>query len=112
MTGQEIIAKLNELGVSARHLAEGFSRWDSGKGRYVEDEALAASVASALGPFEQVHQKGGEGQGDEYFVVVKFTDHDVLIRLDAFYSSYDGVDWRCARMRPVSTVTRQVTFYE
>lgn len=44
--------------------------------------------------FTQVDQKGGEGEGDEYFFVLKVEDVEktqtAFIRFDGYYTSYDG----------------------
>lgn len=45
-----------------------------------------------LGKWEEVYQFGGEGQGDDYYVVLYFPDYNKYIRADAWYASYHGVD--------------------
>ena len=67
-----------------------------------------------LGEFDEINQYGGEGKGDEWYSVKYFKDHDVYIRVDGWYSSYNGVDfdagWDCCKeVRPIE---RMVTFYE
>jgi hypothetical protein len=44
---------------------------------------------------EVVDQEGGEGQGETYFYILKFTEdqEEVLVRLNAYYSSYNGTDY-------------------
>lgn len=46
-----------------------------------------------LGEVEGVHQRGGEGQGTKWYQVWYFKDHDVYLRIDGHYTSYDGVDF-------------------
>jgi hypothetical protein len=45
-----------------------------------------------------VDNYGGEGKGEEYWYVLKFTEgaEEVFVRLNASYSSYSGseyIDW-------------------
>jgi hypothetical protein len=98
MTGQEIIEKLNELQVTPEQLSE----LD-----FDHDE-----VTSALGPVKRVFHKGGEGQGEDYFNVILFENHGVHIRVDAFYTSYEGADYSYAKFQLVTPQVREVTFYE
>ncbi len=67
-----------------------------------------------LGEIKEVANYGGEGKGETYYRVYHFIEHDVYIRVDGFYSSYNGVDfgdWNeaCKEVKPE---VRQVTFYE
>lgn len=67
-----------------------------------------------LGEIEEVQRYGGEGKGELWYVVYYFVEHDVYIRVDGFYSSYNGVDFgdwddACKEVKPE---VRQVTFYE
>ena len=43
-----------------------------------------------------IEQVGGEGEGETYFYVLEFTEGDekVLVRLNAYYSSYNGADYQ------------------
>jgi hypothetical protein len=62
---------------------------------------------------EPVYHEGGEGEGETYFDVFRFTDANgvgILIRVNAWYQSYCGAeydDWQ-----EVQAVERMVTFYE
>jgi hypothetical protein len=67
-----------------------------------------------LGEYEEVDQYGGEGQGDTWYSVKYFKQHDVYIRVDGYYQSYDGVDfyngWEsCKEVKPV---IKTITAYE
>lgn len=66
-----------------------------------------------LGKIEEVDSYGGEGQGEKWYSVKYFVDHDVYIRVDGFYSSYNGTDFEgwgeCKEVRPQ---TKQITVYE
>lgn len=46
-----------------------------------------------LGKVVEVDSYGGEGSGEEYYSVKHFVDHDVYIRTDGFYQSYNGVEF-------------------
>lgn len=67
-----------------------------------------------LGDFEEVVQHGGEDQGSEWYVVFYFKDHDVYIRCDGYYSSYNGTDfddgWDCCSQ--VIPTQKTITVYE
>lgn len=65
-----------------------------------------------LGTVECVDEYGGEGQGDDYWRVWKFVDHNVFIKIDGRYSSYDGVDFYDSEVTEVQPVTKQVIVYE
>ena len=49
--------------------------------------------ALGLGKVKVVDSYGGEDQGSEWYTVKHFVDHDVYIRLDGYYSSYEGTDF-------------------
>jgi len=68
----------------------------------------------ALGKIEKVEHYGGEGEGETYYDVLHFVDHDIYIRIDGFYTSYDGVSyydkWNCCKeVRPKE---KTITVYE
>ena len=64
--------------------------------------------------WEEVAQEGGEGEGDIWYSVKYFPDHDVYIRIDGFYQSYIGVEFYngwdcCSEVRPKE---KTITVYE
>ena len=69
-----------------------------------------------LPKWKEVEQYGGEGQGDTWYSVKYFPDHDVYIRVDGFYTSYNGTDFNdgwdcCSEVRPEQktiTVYKQI----
>jgi len=67
-----------------------------------------------LGKSEEVIQQGGADQGSEWYVVHYFKDHDVYIRCDGYYSSYNGTDfddgWDCCSQ--VVPTQKTITVYE
>lgn len=55
--------------------------------------------------WEEVDSYGGEGQGETWYTVKYFRDHDVYIRVDGYYTSYNGVEFdkgwdACKEVRP------------
>ena len=46
-----------------------------------------------LGEIKQVDQYGGEGQGDEWYVIYQFADHNVYLKVEGYYQSYNGVEF-------------------
>ena len=62
----------------------------------------------------EVHQYGGEGQGDHWESVKHFPEHDIYIKVVGYYSSYSGTDfndWKsaCSEVKPKE---KQITVYE
>lgn len=61
-----------------------------------------------LGAFELVDSFGGEGQGDDYWSVFHFKDHDVYIQFDGWYRSYNGSKYNdMFEVKPVEVVVTQ-----
>ena len=67
-----------------------------------------------LGPVEEVDSYGGEDCGSTWYSVQHFKDHDVYIRVDGYYSSYNGTDfydgWDCCK--EVKPKEKTITVYE
>ena len=78
MNYQEIIEKINETEISKNDFAH---------------EWYGEAYDPIFGPTEESDQQGGSGQGEDWWVVRYFKDHDVYVRLCGFYSSYNGVDF-------------------
>lgn len=49
--------------------------------------------ALGLGEIIEVHQEGGEGEGDHWESVKYFKDHDVYIKATGHYQSHNGTDF-------------------
>lgn len=67
-----------------------------------------------LGEWNMSASYGGEGQGEEWWKVFHFVDHDVYIRIDGYCESYNGVEfydeWDCCKeVRPKE---KTITVYE
>jgi len=97
MTAQEIKDILEE-----RLSIEDFAFED-----FIQDEL-------GLGPIEAVTQVGGEGQGDEWYIIFYFTDHNVYLKCDGYYQSYNGTEFYdgwgdCYEVKPQE---KTITVYE
>lgn len=67
-----------------------------------------------LGVVTGISQRGGEGQGDEYWIVFKIdfpSGETKLYRVNGWYSSYDGHEFD-GDLHEVRPVEKLVTFYE
>jgi len=76
MKFKEILAALRQLGYSGADFGEG----------------LPLSLKK-IGKIELKECVGGEGEGDHRHVVYYLEDHDIFIKLDGYYTSYDGTSW-------------------
>lgn len=62
--------------------------WESG-----EDFARSLSLNEQIGEVELTEEFGGyEGSGEEFYVVYHFKKHDIYIRQDGYYESYEGIN--------------------
>lgn len=69
------------------------------------------SFELGLGESKQIEQEGGEGEGESWHSVRYFKDHDIYLRVDATYTSYEGTDFSDSTIEEVRPVERMVTFY-
>lgn len=60
-----------------------------------------------IGKWEIVDEYGGEGKGEEHYYVLYFKDHDVYLKCDGFYTSYEGADYDDSEWQHV--VPKQIT---
>ncbi len=96
LTGKEIIEKLK-----ANMSLDNFA-WGS-----------YDSVELGLGESEEVEQKGGEGEGDVWFSIKYFKEHDVYIKIRGYYSSHIGTDfYSWNEVTEVKPAQRTITIYE
>ena len=65
-----------------------------------------------LGKIECVSSYGGEDKGSEFYNVQYFVDHDVYIKLEGYYSSYEGVDYGGFDYEEVRPIQKTITVYE
>jgi hypothetical protein len=59
----------------------------------IEEEGEFKEEFKKLGKFEMVEEFGGEGQGDDYYAVYHFIDHDVYIKFQGWYASHRGSEY-------------------
>jgi hypothetical protein len=64
-----------------------------------------------LGKIEEVDQYGGEGQGDTWYSVKHFIDHDVYIKTSGYYSSYNGTEFYDGYGEEVKPVEKTIIEY-
>ncbi len=65
-----------------------------------------------LGEVKVVDKYGGPDMGSTWYKVQYFVEHDVYIRTDGWYSSYDGTYFDEGYGSVVKPVEKMVTFYE
>lgn len=65
-----------------------------------------------LGEVEEVSQYGGEDMGTTWYSVKYFKDHDVYIRIDGYYTSYNGADFYDGYGREVVPTEKTVVVFE
>jgi hypothetical protein len=74
-------------------------------------------TVEGLGRIKVVEQKGGYNElqdgasGMEWHIVRHFVDHDVYIRLDGYYTSYEGLDISRAKYKEVKPKERVIVEY-
>ncbi len=102
MTFGEIIEILRDkMGIKIRDFAFG----DFGDSR----TGTGNSFIPELGECIEIKQHGGEDQGSEWYSIKYFPDHDIYVKVDGDYSSYEGTEfyngWACCyEVRPMEKV--------
>ena len=71
-----------------------------------------SSEELGLGEVKVVDSYGGLDKGSTWYKVQYFVEHDVYIRTDGWYSSYDGTYFDEGYGSVVKPVEKMVTFYE
>jgi hypothetical protein len=103
--------KLRELFSEDKWIAEQFMYQDVG---YLLDKDSFQRYCELKVTHTYVDHYGGEGQGDDYWSVVKFTDNssgeEVLVRFNGWYLSYSGAEYTDFDF--VTPKQKMVTFYE
>lgn len=69
---------------------------------------------NTLPTWEEVDQEGGEDEGSHWHSVKYFKDHDVYIKVEGWYSPYEGTDFEdwdnaCSEVQPQQ---KTITVYE
>lgn len=75
LTAEEVLEILKKEGISATELYEGYDNEKLGSPEIVDE------------------WRGGGGNHDTYFAVIKFQNCSDCFRIDGYYSSWDGVDF-------------------
>lgn len=65
-----------------------------------------------LGEWEEIERYGGEGKGTDWWSIKHFKDHDVYIRTNGYYSSYNGTDFEEGYGYEVKPKEKVITVYE
>lgn len=65
-----------------------------------------------IGSWKEVDQYGGEDQGSTWYSVKHFIDHDVYIRTDGYYQSYNGTDFHDGYGSVVTPQKKTITVFE
>jgi hypothetical protein len=93
----------------------GYSGYQISQGTFWLEIGGPEVVPGIDGVIETVETRGGEGQGDQYVVVLKLTTTDDEVqyfRIDGYYSSYDGVDFSYADLYEVRPREKTIITYE
>ena len=85
------------------------SGWDS----WAERDTDTPVDVEGLGMVSVVTSYGGEGQGDDYYMIfyVDAGEWEQHYKLDGYYSSYDGGEYQ-GPLCKTYPVVREVTFWE
>lgn len=65
-----------------------------------------------LGKVVDVDSYGGEDKGSEWYVVRHFVDHDVYIRTEGYYQSYNGAEFHEGVGEIVTKKEKTITVFE
>ena len=109
MTFSEVLIKLEEQ----------YGEYDS----YSDDYSIAKffeeehGEVEGVGNFIDVQSQGGPAAGNQYVKVKYFPQHDLYIKIDGYYSSYDGTTFydgwgNCKEVRPMvepTTVYKEIS---
>ena len=112
MNFKEIVEELERQEIGKSEFAYGdFGQRTYPNAKYDTPEYNTATVDN-LGEVVKVYHYGGEGQGDVFETVQYFKDHDVYIKIEGFYSSYNGVDYDAYDFEEVVPAEKVITVYE
>lgn len=134
LTGKEIIDKLSNTHLTVSDFAYGLRRflpedalkysnfskgkdWDNPECKLMSAEnkiKVDQFFKDLVGEWEEVSQHGGEGEGDNWYSVKYFKDHDVYLKVNGYYQSHYGTDfgsWKDA-VKTVVPKEKVITIYE
>lgn len=106
-----------EVQSAIRNAAEGwgYSEYGIEEGRYWAEIGREEVIDGIDGTVHNVLTEGGEGQGDQYVVVIKVVPVDgeeQFFRINGYYSSYDGVNFEFAELFEVAPREKTIITYE
>jgi hypothetical protein len=78
---------------------------------FVDSISWGTSVTLPSGEAKEIEQKGGEGEGEEYWVVFRVGD-DKFFRVEGYYTSWEGTNWENAEVIEVEPAQVLVTVYK
>lgn len=97
MTGQEILEKLEDY-------------FDGDVSAFAYEDYDESEIG--LGEIVEIEQYGGSDQGSTWYSVKHFVDHDVYIRTDGYYQSYNGTDFYDGIGKVVTPQQKTITVFE
>lgn len=65
-----------------------------------------------VGKMVLVDSYGGEGKGEEYWIVLYLENLNIYLRADGYYESYNGVSWDGSGWYEVTKQEKTITIYE
>jgi len=66
-----------------------------------------------VGEWKEIAQHGGEGEGENWYSVKYFPDHDVYLKVSGQYYSYDGTHFDgWDKVKEVKPQEKTITVYE
>lgn len=115
-TFEEVIDKLKEVCDTVYNFAfDEVPILEDEEGKYVVEviDGEEYNVIEGVGPYKEIKQYGGEGEGDTWYSIKYFPLLDMYIKVDGWYQSYHGTEFEgwdsCSEVRPIEKV---VTVYE
>lgn len=86
------------------------SAWSEFLEALKEWESDPPEVPLPSGPAKFLKKFGGEGKGEEYWVIFKVGDE--LFKVDGYYASWDGISWDDAEIYKVAPVEVTIIEYQ
>ena len=108
---KSIEEEMKPLGYTERQNHPKFKQYQEIPGSYETKEKWVLDYLG-LGEVEEVAQYGGEDMGTTWYSVKYFKNHDVYIRIDGHYTSYNGVDFYEGYGREVVEKEKTVVVWE
>lgn len=103
---QEFIAYINDKdGLNVKHFDDIWSEYVNERlatKEQIEKYSYYTDIILPSGHVYLVDKYGGEGKGEEYWVVLSVGEQ--LFRVDGFYASWDGVTWEDPHLHEVEPV--------